>query len=81
VGCAILPQNASNQPVMASGPVTVTFGDVLYHSGIDVPDPPYTFHQRHLKLETQRHFDELGWKSGVGPPPWNDAVACTSTTK
>ncbi len=78
--CAILP-TSGGQPVMAAGPVTVTFGDVLYHSGIDVPDPPYTFHQAHLKLETQRHLDNFGWKSGVAAPAWNDAVACTSTTK
>jgi len=76
VGCGILPAGR-----MPSGPVSVTVGDVLYHSGVDVPDPPYTFHSNHMKLETRRHIDELGWKSGVAAPPWNDAVVCASDPK
>ena len=60
--------------------VTVTFGDVLYHSGVDVSDPPYSFHEQHRKLVTRRHFDELGFKSAVAAPAWDETrLPCAST--
>jgi hypothetical protein len=62
-GCADLP--ASGVP---SGPVTVTFGDVLYHSGVD---NLFTYELNHSKIETRRHFDNLGFKSGVDAPSWD----------
>jgi hypothetical protein len=65
-----------------AGPVTVTFGDVLYHSGADLQQPPepYDFHMRHMTFETRRHFDELGFKSGVAAPTWDETkVPCSST--
>jgi hypothetical protein len=65
-GCAELP--ASKVP---TGPVTVTFGDVLYHSGAD--DNTFAFHKKHLQIETRRHFDNLGFKSGLGAPTWDEA--------
>jgi hypothetical protein len=71
-GCGNLP--AAGVP---SGPVTVTFGDVLYHSDAD-----HTFLYTGAKLqhETRRHFDNLGFKSGVPAPPWNEArFPCRST--
>jgi len=68
-GCADLPSGT-----MPAGPVTVTFGDVLYHSGIDVPDAYFRFLQEHLRLETRRHFDEIGFISGVPAPPWNESL-------
>jgi hypothetical protein len=75
MACAQLPASKA-----AAGPVTVTYADVLYHSGVDVPDPPYTFHHKHMRTETRRHFDELGFKSGVPAPPWNETLfPCTST--
>ena len=81
MGCGILPAPGGT-PVMPAGPVTVTFGDVLYHSGIDVPNPPYTFHNEHMHVETRRHMDEFAFKSGVAGPDWNEAVVpCTATTK
>jgi hypothetical protein len=74
-GCANLPNG-----VMPAGPVTVTFGDVLYHSGIDVPDPPFGFHRAHLFVETRRHFDEIGFQGGVAAPIWDETlIPCTST--
>jgi hypothetical protein len=76
-GCAILPPGK-----MPGGPVTVTYGDVLYHSAVDVSDPPFTFHHQHMLLETRRHFDELGFRSGVAPPNWDEGrLPCASTLK
>jgi hypothetical protein len=63
-GCANLP--AAGVP---SGPVTVTFGDVLYHSDAD---HTFLFTGQHLQREMRRHFDNLGFKSGVPQPPWNE---------
>jgi hypothetical protein len=65
-GCADLP--AAGVP---KGPVTVTFGDVLYHSGADAH--LQGFHKEHLQLFTRRHFDNMGFKSGVAAPAWNEA--------
>ena len=60
------------------GPVTVTFGDVLYHEGagderICQDKKPYVFMHLHQCTETKRHFDDLGFKSGVPAPAWNEA--------
>lgn len=74
-GCAVLPAG-----VFPAGPVTVTFGDVVYHSGVDVGDPPYRFHAEHLKTETRRHFDELGFTSSVAAPAWDEALIPCATT-
>ncbi len=68
-GCASLPPGR-----MPAGLVTVTFGDVLYHSGVDVPNPHFRFHRDHLKTETRRHFDEIGFISGVPAPPWDESL-------
>lgn len=56
-----------------NGQVTVTFGDVLYHSGADgtVSGGQYRFHQAHQYIETKRHFDNLGFKAGVAQPSWD----------
>jgi hypothetical protein len=64
-GCAKLPRSG-----VPSGAVTVTFGDVLYHSGVD---EVFRFGQKHMKIETRRHFDNLGFKNGVREPPWDEA--------
>jgi len=68
-GCADLPAGK-----MPAGPVSVTFGDVLYHSGVDVEQPWYVFHHKRMQLETRRHFDEIGFKSGVGAPAWDEKI-------
>jgi hypothetical protein len=57
---------------LSSGPVSVTFGDVLYHSGIDLA-PWYTFHTEHMQVVTSRHFSNLGFSSGVASPGWNES--------
>jgi hypothetical protein len=62
--CANLPA-ASVPP----GPVTVTYGDVLYHSGVDTT---YAYTKQALQISTRRHFDNLGFKSGSGAPPWDE---------
>lgn len=73
-GCADLP--ASGVP---SGDVTVTFGDVLYHSGVD---HLFTFYSKHLHFQTHRHFDNLGFKSGVAAPVWDEKrFPCATTLK
>jgi len=75
-GCVDLP--ASGVPV---GAVTVTFGDVLFHSDNDYLDF-YDFVREHLQHDTQRHFDNLGFKSGVPAPAWDEArLPCTSALK
>jgi hypothetical protein len=60
-----------------SGPVTVTFGDVLYHEGAETlvcyEARPYAFMYEHQCTETKRVWDDLGFKSGVAAPAW-DAV-------
>jgi hypothetical protein len=64
-GCADLAAGS-----MPSGPVTVTWGDVLYHSAVD---HTYAFHTAHLQIETRRHFDNLGFSSGVAAPGWDES--------
>jgi len=63
--CANLPAGAVPQ----AGPVTVTWGDALYHSAVD---HTYAFHTAHMLVEQRRHFDNLGFSSGVGPPTWDE---------
>ncbi|HLK37278.1 MAG TPA: hypothetical protein VKU41_11040, partial [Polyangiaceae bacterium] len=63
--CANLP--AGDVP---SGPVTITWGDVLYHSAIDAN---FAFHAAHLQYDTRRHFDNLGFSSGVPAPGWDES--------
>ena len=70
-GCAMLPAG-----VMPAGPVTVTWGDVLYHSAVD---HTYEFHTKHMLVEQRRHFDNLGFSSGVPAPKWdNERFPCAA---
>jgi hypothetical protein len=62
--CANLPTQA-----IPSGPVTVTWGDALYHSAVD---HTYAFHTVHMLVEQRRHFDNLGFSSGVPAPAWDE---------
>jgi hypothetical protein len=64
-GCADLPTTG-----VPKGTVTVTFGDVMYHSGVDAL---FTFTQKHYHFDTVRHFDNLGFKSHVAAPAWDEA--------
>ncbi|MFL5405435.1 MAG: hypothetical protein ACJ79O_06210 [Myxococcales bacterium] len=81
-GCANLPASP------AAGPVSVTFGDVLYHSGIDesVTSPgsqngtEMSFHFRHQLTETHRQFDNLEFSSNKAAPQWDfTRFPCAST--
>ena len=63
-GCADLPATT-----VAPGPVDVTFGDVLYHSGVDLT---FAYTHEALQVSTRRHFDNLGFKSGVPAPMWDE---------
>jgi hypothetical protein len=64
--CALLPAVGPPQ----SGPVSVTWGDVLYHSAVD---QTFAFHASHMQIETRRHFDNLGFSSGVPAPTWDES--------
>lgn len=82
-GCANLPATGMDSKGVAlnpqgpTGDVTVTFGDVLYHSGVD--DGTFSFHLNHLQVESRRHFDNLGFKSGTAAPAWDETrFPCTS---
>jgi hypothetical protein len=63
-GCMVMPNSG-----VPSGTATVTFGDVLYHSGVD---HLYTFTEQAFQTDTQRHFDNLGYRSGVAEPEWDE---------
>jgi hypothetical protein len=72
-GCATLPSKG-----IPSGTVTVTFGDVLYHSGVD---SVFAFHKTYQQVFAKRHFDNLGFKSGEKAPPWDESrFPCFPTT-
>jgi hypothetical protein len=58
-----------SEPGVPSGDVTVTFADVLYHSGVD---HLFTYYMKHVHFETRRNFDNLGFKSGVPAPAWDE---------
>jgi hypothetical protein len=80
--------NLTAAHTMPAGPVTVTFGDVLYHSGVDIdfgsdpnqPFPGFPFHQKHEQFETHRHFDELAFSSNVSAPDWNETLVPCATS-
>jgi hypothetical protein len=83
--CANLAANSgvSPRPIPPTGPVTVTFGDALYHSGADenfTVKMKGGFIDRHQLNEVSRHYDNLGFSSGVAAPPWDEArIPCSST--
>jgi hypothetical protein len=72
----------------AAGPVSVTFGDVIYHSGIDESvtsdgskaGTEMSFHFRHQQTETHRQFDNLEFSSNQGAPRWDFARFPCATT-
>jgi hypothetical protein len=63
-GCVDLPEAG-----VPTGDVTVTFADVLYHSDAD---SPLGYHNTYLHYDTERHFDNLGFSSGVLVPAWDE---------
>jgi Repeat of unknown function (DUF5648) len=66
-GCADLPSGK-----LAVGNATVTFGDVLYHSAVDLAEW-YPFHIAKMQVLTSRHFSNLGFSSGVAEPGWDES--------
>ncbi|MEJ0099076.1 MAG: hypothetical protein WDO12_04760 [Pseudomonadota bacterium] len=70
-------------PVPPVGAVTVTFGDALYHSGADDNfniKMAGGFITRHFNSSTSRHYDNLGFSSGVAAPAWDETrIPCSST--
>jgi hypothetical protein len=66
--------------LLPAGSATVTYGDTLYHSGVDEPVVgtdfmPYI--RDHQLTETRRHVDNFGFSSGVEAPPWDhDRIPC-----
>jgi hypothetical protein len=74
-GCVDLPSGAPGV-----GPVTVTFGDTLYHSGVDNLDY-YSYMKANYQTDTRRQYDNLGFKSGVAAPTWDDTrFPCVPST-
>ncbi|HYJ08811.1 MAG TPA: hypothetical protein VEX18_07370 [Polyangiaceae bacterium] len=58
--------------------VSVTFGDTLFHSANDQLQF-YQYVRENLQFDAQRHFDNLGFKSGAAAPAWPEArLPCTS---
>jgi hypothetical protein len=81
-GCMLYPANG----FALGGPVTVTFGDVLYHEGAETEvatcrsgPTALPFLYNHQCTETKRHWDDLAFKSGVATPQWDEATfACAA---
>jgi hypothetical protein len=72
-GCVQYPTGVN---FAMGGNVSLTFGDVLYHEG--APDElvcsnerTYAFLHSHECTESKRHWDDLGFKSGVDAPTWD----------
>ena len=65
-GCANLPAGK-----LQAGNATVTFGDVLYHSAVDLAEW-YPFHISKMQIWTSRHFSNLGFSSSVAAPGWDE---------
>lgn len=70
-GCVNLPNDG-----VPNGAASVTYGDVLYHSGVD---GLYAYSERAFRTDTQRHYDNLGFRSGVEEPEWDEnRLPCVS---
>lgn len=84
--CTNLPAVADDGSLVGppTGPVTVTWGDVLAHSEIDfetgsgdITGNRYVFHREHMHFTTRRHFDNIGFASGTAAPAWDESrVPC-----
>ena len=66
-GCVDLPAGK-----LSAGNATVTFGDVLYHSGADL-EAWYPFHLDKLHNVTSRHYSNLAFSSNAPAPGWDEA--------
>jgi hypothetical protein len=71
------PSGGAIFPVPASppaGPVTVAFGDVHYHPAAEAGELGLLgpFGLAHVFIDSVRHYDYVGWKSGEASPPWDE---------
>jgi Repeat of unknown function (DUF5648) len=64
--CADLPNGK-----LPAGKASVTYGDVLYHSSVDL-EAWYPFHLKKMHELTTRHFSDLAFTSGVAAPAWDE---------
>lgn len=73
MGCADIERGTWEE-----GPVSVTLGDVLYHSGVDEDivcgDCPHAYLKERRLTQALRRFDSFGFKSGVKAPAWNEVT-------
>ncbi len=75
-GCANLPSGK-----LDAGNATVTFGDVLYHSAVDL-EKWYPFHVDKMQIYTSRHFSNLGFSSKVPAPSWDETrLPCVAASE
>jgi hypothetical protein len=73
--CVDLPRDR-----LAPGAATVTFGDVLYHSGADL-EAWYPFHLAKLHNVTSRHYSNLAFSSEVSAPTWDESrIPCVAAS-
>ena len=72
-GCAVLPAGR-----MPAGPVTVIFGVAAYHIEVDefvAPDNSREqYWKRYSLAHTDRKLDDLGVKTGVSLPAWDESI-------
>jgi len=65
---------------LTAGTASVTFGDVLYHSGADL-EAWYPFHLAKLHNVTSRHFSNLAFSSSASAPTWDESrIPCVPAT-
>jgi hypothetical protein len=81
--CTSLPAVADdgNTYTGPTGSVSVTWGDVLYHSDADLAGPSggglmgtpaFQYHINDMHRFTRRHIDNVGFSSGVQAPTWDE---------
>jgi hypothetical protein len=79
-GCAKL-----DPATVPTGNVKVTFGDVVYHTGVDnefVEVLSNGFHNKQKLTFGERHFGSVGFSSKVAAPMWDEnAIPCATTLK
>lgn len=78
-----MPYACANLPAgkFKAGSAAVTFGDVLYHSAVDLEEW-YPFHLDKMHFITSRHFSNLGFSSNVLAPSWDESrIPCGSDPK
>lgn len=66
---------------LPAGQATVTYADVLYHSGVDL-EKWYPFHLSKMHLLTTRHFSNLGFSSKGSAPAWDESrIPCVAASE